>query len=412
MAARSQIITEAEDDADIGSTPQSVRQNNGEDLSPVDILGGGTPQVGPRLVVPEPAPEFELIDADDQDTPPAAVTPPAQAPDEGAPPDADGDQQRPTSRRALERLRRKEGRERTFAENRQLKAEIARLAEQNRQFSEQMQRLGPQVQHLTEQQARNALTHVEQQFTEADRSYTQLNDQFFEAMAAGDTAKGRELSRQRDEAFANRYRYQQAVNDLRQRASQPPAPERRADAPDSFVPQPQAPNASQPPPLPPQARALMDDFMSEFPWIGQRGAEVDSRVVKALDDAVFNEGFDPATPEYWDELADRIGAYIPHRAASTPAAAAPQPRQPQQRQAPQARQAAAAPAVRRGPPAAAPGNASPPAGKIQVQLTGARREALEQAGIIDFSGKVLQPEKLKRVAAQYAVEDRASGASR
>jgi hypothetical protein len=37
-------------------------------------------------------------------------------------------------------------------------------------------------------------------------------------------------------------------------------------------------------------------------------------LVKALDGAVFAEGFKPNTPEYWTELSKRVAANLPHRA--------------------------------------------------------------------------------------------------
>jgi len=48
---------------------------------------------------------------------------------------------------------------------------------------------------------------------------------------------------------------------------------------------------------------------------GVTQADNDSRVVRALDDAVMAEGFNPTTKAYWDELDRRIAKVLPHRAA-------------------------------------------------------------------------------------------------
>lgn len=52
-------------------------------------------------------------------------------------------------------------------------------------------------------------------------------------------------------------------------------------------------------------------FTDEFPDFDPNGRDADSKVVQALDEAVLEEGFDPTTAEYWDELRDRVLDRIP-----------------------------------------------------------------------------------------------------
>lgn len=57
-----------------------------------------------------------------------------------------------------------------------------------------------------------------------------------------------------------------------------------------------------------------NEFMKEHRWYtGPKGADQDSRVLTAIDNAVQAEGFDPRTPVYWQEVRRRAGQYLSHR---------------------------------------------------------------------------------------------------
>jgi hypothetical protein len=54
-------------------------------------------------------------------------------------------------------------------------------------------------------------------------------------------------------------------------------------------------------------------WMNENKWYNPRGNDPETQLVKALDAAVFAEGFKPNSPAYWAELSKRVGANLPHR---------------------------------------------------------------------------------------------------
>ena len=56
-------------------------------------------------------------------------------------------------------------------------------------------------------------------------------------------------------------------------------------------------------------------FMGEHNWYKHGGADTDSRIVMQLDQSLAEEGWNPSTPEYWDELRARVKKYLPHRIA-------------------------------------------------------------------------------------------------
>lgn len=54
-------------------------------------------------------------------------------------------------------------------------------------------------------------------------------------------------------------------------------------------------------------------FMSKHTWYKPEGQDNDSTVMRTLDNAVAAEGWDPTTPQYWQELENRVKKYLPHR---------------------------------------------------------------------------------------------------
>jgi hypothetical protein len=48
-------------------------------------------------------------------------------------------------------------------------------------------------------------------------------------------------------------------------------------------------------------------------WYKPQGTDPDSRLMLSLDAQVHEDGFDPRTPEYWEELDERARKYLPHR---------------------------------------------------------------------------------------------------
>jgi hypothetical protein len=73
-----------------------------------------------------------------------------------------------------------------------------------------------------------------------------------------------------------------------------------------------APQREQPADRPdPRVARHANAFISDFPDYDPDGRDADSKVVQALDEALTEEGLDPRTEEYWDELRDRVLDKIP-----------------------------------------------------------------------------------------------------
>lgn len=56
-----------------------------------------------------------------------------------------------------------------------------------------------------------------------------------------------------------------------------------------------------------------ESFMSEHEWYDHRGGDRDSAKVIAIDRKMADEGWDPNTAGYWEELRERVKEELPHR---------------------------------------------------------------------------------------------------
>ena len=71
----------------------------------------------------------------------------------------------------------------------------------------------------------------------------------------------------------------------------------------------------------PQAQNKIDDrveyyakeFMETNDWYDPQGRDEDSAIVLAIDNRLVQEGFDPRSAEYWDELQDRVERRLPEK---------------------------------------------------------------------------------------------------
>lgn len=55
------------------------------------------------------------------------------------------------------------------------------------------------------------------------------------------------------------------------------------------------------------------NWMKANGWYTAGGTDMDSQVAQRIDQSLVDEGWNPATEEYWDELDNRLQRYLPHR---------------------------------------------------------------------------------------------------
>ena len=71
-----------------------------------------------------------------------------------------------------------------------------------------------------------------------------------------------------------------------------------------------------PQPLDPRLVDQAKNWMDNNKWYDPSGRDPDSRITLTLDQQLAEEGWDPTTREYWQELDSRVKKYLPHRANS------------------------------------------------------------------------------------------------
>lgn len=69
----------------------------------------------------------------------------------------------------------------------------------------------------------------------------------------------------------------------------------------------------QPQPLDPRLVTHAQSWVADRSWYDPSGNDEDSAMVLSIDNRLAQEGWNPTTPEYWDELSRRVDKYLPHR---------------------------------------------------------------------------------------------------
>lgn len=62
----------------------------------------------------------------------------------------------------------------------------------------------------------------------------------------------------------------------------------------------------------PEVQKLAYKWMENNPWYDPDGDDEDSRAAKKIDTQLAEEGYNPATPSYWNELDRRLQRKLPH----------------------------------------------------------------------------------------------------
>jgi hypothetical protein len=117
------------------------------------------------------------------------------------------------------------------------------------------------------------------------------------------------------------------------------------------------------------------EFMEENSWYDPQGKDEDSAVVLAIDNKLAQEGYDPRSEEYWDELHDRVKRRLPEKFKA-------------------ARKPTGGPAVGSGREHA------PVSTRKEVYISPERKAALQEAGVWD------DPVLRQRYVKKYAEYDR------
>ena len=73
------------------------------------------------------------------------------------------------------------------------------------------------------------------------------------------------------------------------------------------------PKQNVPNPISTEVQRNATTWLNKNKWYDPQARDTDSRIAKVVDQELAADGWDPADPEYWDELDSRLSARLPHR---------------------------------------------------------------------------------------------------
>jgi hypothetical protein len=76
------------------------------------------------------------------------------------------------------------------------------------------------------------------------------------------------------------------------------------------------PKQNVPNPVTQEVQKNAESWLNKNKWYDPQARDTDSRIAKVIDQELAADGWDPADPEYWDELDNRLSARLPHRYAA------------------------------------------------------------------------------------------------
>jgi hypothetical protein len=298
-------------------------------------------------LTPEPENKAEAVDEHDDD---GDERPKAEADDAGD----DSEREAIRERRRLEKLERKERRDKAITRD---KTEMDFLRKRNEELE---RRMGAQEQRAHQ----SDLNNYEVQISAAKQEAEMAERVIAKAVEAGNGADVTQAMRYRDQALQKAQQLQFAKQNASQRAA-PTAP----GIDDRTMQHAQA-------------------FMSENKWYDAQGRDEDSAIVLAIDQGLVRDGYNPQSEDYWDELRHRAARRLPERFGK----AESKPEHKEDRSP-------------RGGPAISSGREHAPAStRREVYISPERKQALVDAGVWD--DPVLRMKYVKRYA-EYDKTNRA-----
>lgn len=196
----------------------------------------------------------------------------------------DGEEDGDGNSKKRERESRKARRERQRRARQRNEVEINFLRQQNEQLEKKLSELGSRVE-------RTEVGSIDQRIT-AIQSQIKVADQVFaKAVKSGDEEDIAQATNIRDRLKDTLGRLNGAKQELARRSEESES-EPQVDSRLVF-------HASR--------------WMRAHSWYDPHGTDRDSRKVAAIDDRLVKEGYDPRSPEYWEELTDRVREALPQR---------------------------------------------------------------------------------------------------
>jgi hypothetical protein len=261
--------------------------------------------------------------------------------------DGDGDDDERSAIRERRRLEKKERKERQQKAIGRDKIELNFLRQRNDELERRMA-------NLETNSHKSSLSNIDRQIQEAVNEADTAERIIAKAVEAGNGEDVTKAMKFRDQAIAKANQLSYAKQQATQQGQQRQAP-----------------------PVDEAVKHYAAEFMESNNWYDPQGRDEDSAIVLAIDGKLAQEGYDPRTEEYWDELQARVERRIPDRFAKKPV------RKPS------------------GGPAVGSGREHVPTStRKEIYISPERKAAMIEAGVWD------DPTLRQRYAKRYAEYDR------
>lgn len=399
MALAARVVDEMDDDDEIdGATSLPQRPDN--DLPPG--LSGNPPPAERQQQARQPQePQFEVVETDDRFHPIQRQEQPLT--EEAAPVDPNAVQ--PGAERdefGRPRITRSERNRRRRVYQERLEGDLAQTRQQLEALQAQLGGIEPRLTELDQGRRADQLAGLDRQINEANARAALARNNLTEALTNNDPAAITAALDMRDESI----RQAERLSGQKERLTSA-APIQTVDPNQFRQPQPQR---QAPAPLPREAAMRATEFQNEHPWLAQNPGSREARLLLDIDNEVAAEGFDPRTPDYWDEVRDRAGAYMDLR-TGRPLGQANGNGQPRQQPRPGAQPMPQQQQVlpqRRGPMVAGgSANGGGQESGRKLFLSPDRKQAMIQVGALEPDGRTIaNRQKYTRLAERYMAFDR------
>jgi hypothetical protein len=183
-------------------------------------------------------------------------------------------------------------------EERKLKKELAR--QRDLSSKHKIQALERRNSELAERLAKVENTAASYQFAQLDKS---IEDEATRV----EYAKMKMLQAAQSGDMAGQVEYLEQLTDAKERLKQAQYYKKQQ------VDEAKAPKQNVPNPVADEVQKNATTWAKRNSWFDPQARDTDSRIAKVIDQELAADGWDPADPEYWEELDSRLQSRLPHR---------------------------------------------------------------------------------------------------
>jgi hypothetical protein len=183
-------------------------------------------------------------------------------------------------------------------EERKLKKELAR--QRDLSAKHKIQALERRNTELAERLAKVENAAASYQFAQLDKS---IEDEATRV----EYAKMKMLQAAQSGDVAGQVEYLEQLTDAKERLKQAQYYKKQQ------VDEAKAPKQNVPNPVADEVQRNATTWAKKNSWFDPQARDTDSRIAKVIDQELAADGWDPADPEYWEELDSRLQSRLPHR---------------------------------------------------------------------------------------------------